>query len=825
MPAGLSVRSRFQKFLSVCVALLLGVSLVSVLGQGMARAAVVCPTVAPTVPHTVTPAPQSGDNWSGCDLTDAYLQGVDLSGVNFTGANLSGVSMWFATITGADFTNVNFGTGLSTYGLVGTPTALPSGWGIYQTRLVGPGANIAGVGFIGVNFVDVDFSGANITGTDFIYASFVGCKSGGLIGLPSRGATVIGGYIFSPGVNLQGADLTGLDISGVDLRGVSSGGVVTDLSTTIPASYQVLGGFIVGPGVRLTNANLDGFDLAGINLNGVISGGVTGIPASLPTGMVLLGGYLIGAYVNLTDADLTGLDLTGTDLSHAAIGNANFSGTTLTGVTSGALSGTPINLPSPWILLSGFLLGPGANLRGELLGFDFGTADLTDADLSGAYLSGINLSKATVTGIKASGVIFSYGVLPPGWSLVRQYYYSTTGLLVGPTANLEGVDISVLNMSAVTLTSVRSGSVSGTGYQLPTGWVLLNGYLVGPGADLAGADLANQSLDGLDLTDVNLTGADVSNSTFVGTTWSNTTCVDASNSNSHIGGSCLNALDTTAPAGGSLTVNGVSATAGGSTSYSTGTFSGTFTDFTDAALASNTLTRSVGTNTAGVCSSFGDVLPVPSISETSAAVGCYRYVLTGLDLAGNSASLQTTVIVGAAPTTTAVTSGTYKVGYKITCNAVATNTDGAAQIAWLNNGVVIAGQASATYTLPATMYNRSISCRVTVSNAYASPPPTTSASHLVGLGNKPALKTAPVITKTVKVGTRIYASKGTWSLSGLSYSYQWKRSGKAIAGSAARSSSWKVVAADKGKYLTCTVTVKKSGYASNSATTGRKKAA
>ncbi|MEI6693936.1 MAG: hypothetical protein WCL12_04320, partial [Actinomycetes bacterium] len=71
----------------------------------------------------------------------------------------------------------------------------------------------------------------------------------------------------------------------------------------------------------------------------------------------------------------------------------------------------------------------------------------------------------------------------------------------------------------------------------------------------------------------------------------------------------------------------------------------------------------------------------------------------------------------------------------------------------------------------------------------------------------------------------IYASKGTWSLSGLSYSYQWKRSGKAIAGSAARSSSWKVVAADKGKYLTCTVTVKKSGYASNSATTGRKKAA
>ncbi|CAB4874703.1 unannotated protein [freshwater metagenome] len=823
MPAGLSVRSRFQKFLSVCVALLLGVSLVSVLGQGMARAAVVCPTVAPTVPHTVTPAPQSGDNWSGCDLTDAYLQGVDLSGVNFTGANLTGVSMWFATITGADFTNVNFGTGLSVYGLVGTPTALPSGWGIYQTRLVGPGANIAGVGFIGVNFVDVDFSGANITGTDFIYASFVGCKSGGLIGLPSRGATVIGGYIFAPGVDLQDADLTGLDISGVDLRGVSSGGVIG--LPTLPTGYQLVGdGYIVGPGVRLTGVNIDGFDLASINLNGVISGGVTGTPASLPTGMILLGGYLIGAYANLTDADLTGLDLTGADLNHAAIGNANFSGTTLTGVSSGYLSGTPINVPSPWVLLNGYLVGPGANLRNAGLSpIDFGTADLTNADLSGANLSGSNLSAATLDGIKSNGVLGDMA-LPPTWLNIRGCA-CPSGLLVGPKANLAGADITYLNMAAATLTGVRSGSVTGRSYLLPAGWVLLQGYLVGPSADLRGANLSNQSLDGLNLTDVDLTGADITNSTFVGTTWSNTTCVDGSNSSIHIGGSCLNALDTTAPAGGSLTVNGVSATAGGSTSYSTGTFSGTFTDFTDAALASNTVTRSVGTNTAGVCSSFGDGLPVPSISETSAAVGCYRYVLTGLDLAGNSSSLQTTVIVGAAPTTTAVTSGTYKVGYKITCNAVATNTDGAAQIAWLNNGVVIAGQASATYTLPATMYNRSISCRVTVSNAYASPPPTTSASHLVGLGNKPALKTAPVITKTVKVGTRIYASKGTWSLSGLSYSYQWKRSGKAIAGSAARSSSWKVVAADKGKYLTCTVTVKKSGYASNSATTGRKKAA
>ncbi len=60
---------------------------------------------------------------------------------------------------------------------------------------------------------------------------------------------------------------------------------------------------------------------------------------------------------------------------------------------------------------------------------------------------------------------------------------------------------------------------------LPPGWYLRNEYLLGPGANLTGADLRNMNLAGIDLS-----GAILSN-----VTWSNTICPDGSNSDSHAG--------------------------------------------------------------------------------------------------------------------------------------------------------------------------------------------------------------------------------------------------------------------------------------------------
>jgi hypothetical protein len=88
-----------------------------------------------------------------------------------------------------------------------------------------------------------------------------------------------------------------------------------------------------------------------------------------------------------------------------------------------------------------------------------------------------------------------------------------------------------------------------------------------------------------------------------------------------------------------------------------------------------------------------------------------------------------------------------------------------------------------------------------------------------------AVRTKPSIYGTVKVGRTIKTTRGTWTVAGLTYTYQWKRNGVAISGTAARKYFYKVVSRDKGKYLTCTVRVAKSGYYSTTSTTARKKAA
>jgi hypothetical protein len=127
---------------------------------------------------------------------------------------------------------------------------------------------------------------------------------------------------------------------------------------------------------------------------------------------------------------------------------------------------------------------PGAYLVGcKLAGAKLAGANLSGANLSGANLSGANLSGANLSGDNASGTD-----------------------LVG--ANLD---------------NVASGGVTGTPASLPTDWSLVDGYFVGPRADLSGADLSGADLSGLDLAGANLyasnlSGADLSGANLFGVT-------------------------------------------------------------------------------------------------------------------------------------------------------------------------------------------------------------------------------------------------------------------------------------------------------------------
>jgi len=235
---------------------------------------------------------------------------------------------------------------------------------------------------------------------------------------------------------------------------------------------------------------LTGANLAGLNLSNA------DLPEANLENANLDGANLTSA--NLTNAVLTGTNLTGTNLTDAV----------LTSAISGGIAGVPVSLPTNWMLVTGYLVGPGAELSGadftgaNLTNTNLSSADLADASFEGATLTGTSLTGANLTGVSSGGITGVPSSLPTNWMFV-------TGYLVGPGAELRNVDLSGANLE---------------------------------GSDLAGADLASANLDGANVTDANLDGAELTFAGLTGVTWSNTTCPDGTNSNND-GGTCVSHIE------------------------------------------------------------------------------------------------------------------------------------------------------------------------------------------------------------------------------------------------------------------------------------------
>jgi uncharacterized protein YjbI with pentapeptide repeats len=141
--------------------------------------------------------------------------------------------------------------------------------------------------------------------------------------------------------------------------------------------------------------------------------------------------------------------------------------------------------------VDGYAVGPGAHLRhahlagANLQGLDLAGADLRGANLTGANLTGANLSGARIQkakfkrakfrGLIARQVVGSAASLPQDWS-------DLDGFLIGPSANLKSADLHGLNLDGIDLA----------------------------GANLTGADLSGDSLSDADLQSSNFTRADFS---------------------------------------------------------------------------------------------------------------------------------------------------------------------------------------------------------------------------------------------------------------------------------------------------------------------------
>ncbi len=415
------------------------------------------------------------------DLTHTILTGANLSDVFLTDTNLTGANLSHANVANTWFTNATL-TGVKSGGIVERPAALPTGWKLEQGYLIGPGADLTnaalgGLDLTGMDLTNTNLANSNLDGVNLTNATLTGVQSGGITGTPHALPAhwqLIDGFLIGPGANLAdsnlnntdlvGANLTNADLANVNLNGVNlmnatltgvqSGGI-TGTPSHLPTDWQLTSGYLIGPGANLAHANLNGVNLSNATLTGVESGGITGTPSHLPTGWQLFNGYLVGPGANLTNANLTSIHLANMSLANTNLNGVDLTGATLTGVQSGGITGTPHALPAHWQLTSGYLIGPGADLA---------SATLSNANLTNAYLANTNLAGADLTG--------------------------------------------------ATLFGVQSGGITGTPHALPTAgphgnaqWQLIDGYLIGPGADLTGASLTDSNLNNTDLVGANLTNA------------------------------------------------------------------------------------------------------------------------------------------------------------------------------------------------------------------------------------------------------------------------------------------------------------------------------
>jgi len=260
--------------------------------------------------------------------------------------------------------------------------------------------------------------------------------------------------------DLAGADLREAKLAGADLREAK-------LAEAI-----------------LSGANLQGADLRGANLQGAKLAGARMDRAKL-AGANLAGANLAGAIlsgVNLERVDLDRADLRRAKLRRTKLRGARLDGAKLEGAK---LEGANLNGAK----LSGANLVETALEEADLGGADLSSAHLQGADLNGANLNGADLGGADLSSANLQGADLN-------------------------GANLNGANLEKANLRRARLHRTKSGRTKGHPHSLPLGWNLVAGWLIGPtanlgGADLIGADLIEANLRGADLGGADLRGADL----------------------------------------------------------------------------------------------------------------------------------------------------------------------------------------------------------------------------------------------------------------------------------------------------------------------------
>lgn len=219
-------------------------------------------------------------------------------------------------------------------------------------------------------------------------------------------------------------------------------------------------------------------------------------------------------------------------------------------------------------------------------------------------------------------------------------------------------------------------------------------------------------------------------------------------------------------------------------------------------------------NGAAVSGATGSTWTVPSGTAVGSKI-TVRVTASAAELSPVSAtSAAVTVVKPFTKQPTPKVSGTVKVGSTLTAKPGTWSPTATLRYQWNRGGAAISGATKSKYKVQLADVGQKLTVTVTGSKTgYLTAAKTSAATKTVP---KVAMKAAtPKITGTTKVGRTLKVSRGSWT-SGVTFSYQWYRSGKAISG--ATGSSYLLSAADKGKTLKVKVTGVRTGYVTTSKT-------
>jgi len=175
-------------------------------------------------------------------------------------------------------------------------------------------------------------------------------------------------------------------------------------------------------------------------------------------------------------------------------------------------------------------------------------------------------------------------------------------------------------------------------------------------------------------------------------------------------------------------------------------------------------------------------------------------------------------------TTTArpTVSGTPKVGSRLTATPGSwSRKDVTLAYQWFSGDTPIVGATASSYVARSVDVDRALTAQVTASRAgYTSLDARSAATNRVAAGTL-IRRSAPTVSGTARVGSRLTASPGTWSPK-VTPSYQWYADGKAVPG--ATEQTFVPGARQRGAEIRVRVTARRPGYTSRSATSNSTRA-